>query len=131
MTTMMPELDNNPKLCAQSEVIGHTLIDLKEVTTMATKASHQLADAHDNASVEELALSAREIWQYVERFDRPDGPSNHEVDTEREAGWAGNGYMPDAPDEVERAQTAARSAARGLAVMLRLMAAQFDTVDKI
>ncbi len=131
MTTMIPELDNNPKLCAQSQVIDHTLMHLKEVTAIATKASHQLADAHDNASVEELARSARQIWHYVEQFDRPDGPSNHEVDTEREAGWAGNGYMPDAPDEAERTQTAARLAARGLAVMLRLTAAQFDTVATI
>ena len=98
---------------------------------MATKASRQLADAHDSASVQELARSARQIWHHVERFDRPDGPSNQEVDKEREAGWVSNGYMPDAHDEAERAQTAAQSAARGLAVMLRLMAAQFDTVDKI
>ena len=130
MTTMKTQLDNNTKICGLSEAIGYTTMDLKEITNLASKASHQLANVDDNGSIEDLAVAAVNIWNCAENLERPNGPNHRTISDERDAGWDGTAYMPSTPDDVARTEAAAKSAARGLAVLCRLMAERFDGVGQ-
>ena len=134
MTTMKTNPPNNPKLCNLSTSIGHSSNDLNEIAALASKTAHQLANLDDNASVEQLAVAARDIWSWTKKIDNlhqcPNAPDNKYLDDEIMASLLMTDYMPNAPDEETRSIAAAKSAARGLAILCRLMADRFVDIGK-
>ena len=134
MTTMKTNLPNNPKLCNLSTSIGHSSTDLNEIAALASKTAHQLANLDDNASVEQLAVAARDIWSWTKKIDNqhqcPNAPDNQYLDDEIMASLIMTDYMPNAPDEETRSIAATQSAARGLAILCRLMADRFVDIGK-
>ena len=130
MTTMTTDLQENQKLCNLSKSIGESSVDLDEVATLASKASSQLANRNDNASAQQLATTARDIWSRTKKISCPQTPDNQYLDDEIMASLIMTDYMPDAPDEAARADEAAKSAARGLALLCRLMAERFVEIGQ-
>ena len=130
MTTITTNLQENPKLCNLSTSIGHSSIDLNEIAALASKASDQLANLDDNASVEQLAVTARDIWSWTKKIDCPNAPDSQYLDDEIMASLSMTDYMPNAPDEETRAIAAAKSATRGLTLLCRLMADRFVDIGQ-
>ena len=130
MTTMKTNLPNNPKLCNLSTSIGHNSIDLNEIAALASKVAHQLANLDDNTSVDQLAVSARDIWSWTKKIDCPNTPDNQYIDDEMMASLIMTDYTPNTPDEEFRSIAAAKSAARGLAILCKLMAQRFVDIGE-
>ena len=126
MTTMMNDLQNNERLSLLNKCLQQGAVDLADVASLAQNTSAKLASLNDYTSIKEMATTVFPMWNQVQRMDRPNGPNHNQIMDEIGAGWRSKSYMPEAPDDETRADAAATSAARALAILCRLMAERFE-----
>ena len=120
---------DRPAICDLSTGIGHSANQMGEIATLAQETNDRLLALDKPNGVDQFAMLARAIWNDAAHM-KPDGPDWHKFREEATRGWDGTGYMPDAPHDEARALSAGKSAARAMAAMCHLMAAQYDQVGK-
>ena len=122
-------LVDRPPICDLSTGIAHSANRMDEIATLARETNNLILALDKPNGIEQFAMQARTIWNNAAQME-PDSQDRQTFREEATRGWDGTEYMRDAPHDEARAVSAGKSAARAIAAMCRLMAAQYEQVGK-